>query len=82
MKKIFLILVIAFTYQVAQAQDPMRTPKNPKLKTSGTVDGSNGKYVSAHKVHKSNFVKHRLHIKKAKSQSHEKTDGKNYASTK
>lgn len=81
MKKIFLILVIALVYQVGQAQDPMRTPKNPKLKTSGTVDGSNGKYVSEHKVRKSNFVKHRLHIKKAKGHSQEKA-GKSYASTK
>ncbi|MDP1800175.1 MAG: hypothetical protein Q8L81_02395 [Bacteroidota bacterium] len=81
MKKMFLILMIALTYQVGMAQDPMKTPKNPKLRTSGTVDGSNGKYASAHKVRKSNFVKNRLHIKKAKKNAQEKT-GKKYVYTK
>ncbi|MBA2612732.1 MAG: hypothetical protein H0U95_12210 [Bacteroidetes bacterium] len=81
MKNLFLILLIAFTYKVGHAQDPTKTPKNPRLKTSGTVDGSNGKYVSEHKVHKSEFTKHHLRIKKAKIHSTEKT-GKNYISTK
>lgn len=30
-------------FQTLLYQDPMRTPKNPKLKTAVTVDGSNGK---------------------------------------
>jgi hypothetical protein len=62
-------------------QDPMRTPKNPKLKTAGNVDGSNGKYVSEHKQPKSNFTKKKHHFKKAKSHSTEK-QGKTYTSTK
>ncbi len=81
MKKIVLLLSVMLSYQISRAQDPMKTPRTPKLTTSGTVDGSTGKYVSEHKVHKSNFVKHRLHIKKAKSHANEKTR-KKYASTK
>jgi len=62
-------------------QDPMKTPKNPKLKTAGNVDGSRGKYVSEHKQPKSDFTKRKHHIKKAKNHSTEK-QGKTYATTK
>lgn len=62
-------------------QDPMKTPKNPKLKTAGNVDGSNGKYVSDHKQPKSDFTKRKHHFKKAKTHSTEK-QGKTYTTTK
>ncbi|MBL7921347.1 MAG: hypothetical protein JNJ40_13605 [Bacteroidia bacterium] len=62
-------------------QDPMKTPKKPKLKTTGNVDGYNGKYVSENKQPKGDFTKKKHHFKKSKSYSQEK-QGKTYASTK
>lgn len=62
-------------------QDPVKTPKNPKLKTAGNVNGSNGKYVSEHKQPKSDFRKKKHHLRKTKSHSTEK-QGRSYTSTK
>ncbi|MBA3681106.1 MAG: hypothetical protein H0W73_08060 [Bacteroidetes bacterium] len=63
-------------------QDPVKTPKNPRLKTAGNVDGSNGKYVSDHKQPKSDFTKRKHHIKKAKHSTEKKGNTPSYSSTK
>lgn len=68
-------------FQSLLYQDPMKTPKNPKLKTAGNVDGSNGKYVSEHKQPKSDFTKKKHRFKKVKNHSTEK-QGKTYTTTK
>lgn len=71
MKKIiFVFAIIASVTAVAAnggPQDPMKTPKNPRMKASGNVDGTNGRYVSDHKQKKSDFTKPKHHIKKSKN---------------
>lgn len=78
MKKIIVVFTIGASLAMLPLQgsalssdsylqeNPSKTPKNPRVKSSGNLDGSSGKYVSDHKQKKSDFSKPKHHLKKSK----------------
>jgi len=75
--------MIVLTYKIGTAQDPVKTPRNPRQSDKvRTVDGSNGKYKAQHNVRKSNFVYNRLHIAIEKPRTKSKEKQKSFATTK